>query len=131
MFKDILNQAYGAMRHDRRRTSLTVLGMAWGIATVVLLLAYGSGFGRAINNIFAAWGTTVVGVMGGRTSLQAGGSKAGTEIRLKLEDLDRIAAAVPLVRHISPQATLQPTAQNEERTVTGPPAGGDPLSTGV
>src|SRR5438552_13860667 len=127
MFSDILNQAYDAMRHDRRRTALTVLGMAWGIATVVLLLAYGAGFGRAINNIFAAWGTTVVGVMGGRTSLQAGGSKAGTEVRLKLDDLDRIAAAVPLVRHISPEATLQTTAQHEERTLTVPVSGVYPV----
>ena len=34
------------MRHDLRKTLLTMLGMAWGIATVVLLLAYGDGFGR-------------------------------------------------------------------------------------
>src|SRR5258706_8934464 len=93
MTKDILNQAYAAMRHDRRRTALTVLGMAWGIATVVLLLAYGAGFGRAINNIFAAWGTTVVGVMGGRTSLQAGGTKAGAPVPFPFEDIDRIGTA--------------------------------------
>ena len=39
MVRDLLGQAYGAMKHDRRRTALTMLGMAWGIATVVLLLA--------------------------------------------------------------------------------------------
>ena len=43
MTRDILSQAYGAMRHDLRKTLLTMLGMAWGIATVVLLLAYGEG----------------------------------------------------------------------------------------
>ena len=48
MVRDLLGQAYGAMKHDRRRATLTMLGMAWGIATVVLLLAYGAGFGRAI-----------------------------------------------------------------------------------
>ena len=42
MFRDLLGQAYQAMRHNRRRTALTMLGMAWGIATVVLLLAYGA-----------------------------------------------------------------------------------------
>src|SRR5260370_36481502 len=41
MKNDILIQAYSAMRHDVRKTLLTMLGMAWGIATVVLLLAYG------------------------------------------------------------------------------------------
>src|SRR5208283_2478032 len=62
MVKDLMTQAYGAMRHNRRRTALTMLGMAWGIATVVLLLAYGAGFGRAIEVIFANWGTRIIGV---------------------------------------------------------------------
>ena len=48
MRRDLLQQAYEAMRHDMRKTILTMLGMAWGIATVVLLLAYGQGFGNAI-----------------------------------------------------------------------------------
>ena len=39
VFRDLLQEAYGAMRHNRRRTALTMLGMAWGIATVVMLLA--------------------------------------------------------------------------------------------
>ena len=48
------------MRHNRRRTALTMLGMAWGIATVVMLLAYGDGFGQACANIFANFGTKLV-----------------------------------------------------------------------
>ncbi len=56
MLRDTIEQAYGAMRYNTRRTSITVLGMAWGIATVVLLLAYGAGFDRAIHNIFEMWG---------------------------------------------------------------------------
>ena len=65
------------MRHDLRRTPLTMLGMAWGIATVVLLLAYGDGFGRAIEIIFRSFGARALGVFPGRTSQQAGGNKAG------------------------------------------------------
>jgi putative ABC transport system permease protein len=44
MLKDILGQAWEAMVYNRRRTAITMIGMAWGIATVVLLLAYGAGF---------------------------------------------------------------------------------------
>ncbi len=50
MLFELASQAYNALKHNRRRSILTMLGMAWGIATVVLLLAYGSGFeqdGRA------------------------------------------------------------------------------------
>ena len=45
--RDILQEAFVALRHNRRRSLLTMLGMAWGIATVVLLMAYGNGFGQA------------------------------------------------------------------------------------
>ena len=51
MIKDIFLQAMEAMRFNGRRTAITVVGMAWGIATVVLLLAYGAGFGRAFEAI--------------------------------------------------------------------------------
>ena len=77
MTNDLLKEAYGAMQHNRRRATLTMLGMAWGIATVVILLAFGSGFEHAINLIFSSFGTDVIGAFPGRTSLQAGGAKAG------------------------------------------------------
>ena len=70
MFKDILGQAWEAMLYNRRRTAITMVGMAWGIATVVLLLAYGAGFTRALEAIFAEWGTHTIGVFPGRTSEQ-------------------------------------------------------------
>ena len=86
MSRDIFKEAYGAMRHDLRKTLLTMLGMAWGIATVVLLLAYGEGFGRAIQNIWDSYGATAVGIYPGRTSQQAGGTKAGAAIRFTNPD---------------------------------------------
>ena len=120
MLKDLMKQAYNAMQHDRNRTALTILGMAWGIATVVLLLAYGAGFGRAINNIFSTFGTKIIGVFPGRTSVGAGGSKAGVPIRLELEDVERLRNGVPLARNISPEASKQGNVQYEERTLQLP-----------
>src|SRR5271167_1779117 len=120
MVKDLLTQAYGAMRHNRRRTMLTMLGMAWGIATVVLLLAYGAGFGRAIETIFANWGTRIIGVFPGRTSQQAGGQKAGTKIRFTFDDIDRIVNAAPLVHRITPVVEKQSNVQQDVRTYTLP-----------
>ena len=95
MLKDILGQAWEAMLYNRRRTAITMIGMAWGIATVVLLLAYGAGFSRAIEAIFAQWGTNTIGVFPGRTSEQAGGDKAGVKVRFTLDDVDRVADGVP------------------------------------
>ena len=116
MVRDLLGQAYQAMRFNRRRTALTMLGMAWGIATVVLLMAYGGGFGRAVRAIFSNFGMQIMGVFPGRTSLQAGGAKAGVEVRFTLDDIEHIRNLVPLVRRISPQAGMQTTVQHENRS---------------
>jgi len=116
MVKDVFGQAYGALRHNRRRAALTMLGMAWGIATVVLLLAWGAGFERAIMTFFNAFGSKMVAIFPGRTSLQAGGSKAGTEVRFTIDDLDYINNEVPMVKRTSPMADKQCQIHYEDRT---------------
>src|SRR3984957_18440408 len=118
MLKDILGQAWEAMVYNRRRTGITMIGMAWGIATVVLLLAYGAGFSRAIQAIFAQWGTNIIGVFPGRTSEQAGGEKSGVQVRLTQDDVDRLESSVPGISHISPQAQKDVPVQNDLHTYT-------------
>ena len=120
MTRDLWQEAYGAMQYNRRRTTLTMLGMAWGIATVVILLAFGSGFERAIDLIFSSWGTDVIGAFPGRTSLQAGGAKAGSEVRLKLADVDYVRNEVPMVKGVTPVFDKQDgvTIQHDTRTFT-------------
>ena len=118
MLKDILGQAWEAMLYNRRRTAITMVGMAWGIATVVLLLAYGAGFSRAIENIFAQFGTNLIGVFPGRTSEQAGGDKAGVKVRFTLDDVDRVYNSVPGILHISPTVEMDVPVQNDLHTYT-------------
>jgi putative ABC transport system permease protein len=118
MFGDLLNEAYGAMRHNRRRTTLTMLGMAWGIATVVMLLSYGNGFGQACANIFANFGTRLMIMAPGRSSMQAGGKKAGQQIRFTLDDVDTLTTNIPQIGQITPEADKQANIQYETRTFT-------------
>jgi putative ABC transport system permease protein len=118
MLKDILGQAWEAMVYNRRRTAITMIGMAWGIATVVLLLAYGAGFSRAIETIFAQWGTNIIGFFPGRTSEQAGGDKAGLRVRFTLDDVDRVSNSVQGIHRISPIAMKDVTVQNDLHSYT-------------
>ncbi len=118
MFRDLLSEAYGAMRHNRRRTALTMLGMAWGIATVVILLAYGNGFGRACEAIFANFGTKLMILIPERTSMQAGGQKAGQQIRFTLDDIDTLTTNLPQITHITPEVDKQCNVQFDDRTYT-------------
>src|SRR5258708_2373141 len=123
MVHDLIGQAYEAMQHNRRRTALTLVGMAWGIATVVLLLSYGAGFGRAIHNIFSNFGVQMMGVFPGRSSLQAGGSTAGAQARFALDDLQHMNDSVGIVKTISPEANLDAIVQYENRSYTFPVGG--------
>ena len=118
MIRDLLQESYDAMRHNRRRTALTMLGMAWGIATVVMLLAYGDGFGRACTNIFANFGTKLLIVVPGRSSMQSGGEKAGAQIRLTLDDVDLLSTNIPQITHITPDCYKNATVQYDTRSYT-------------
>ena len=118
MLKDILGQAWEAMVYNRRRTTITIVGMAWGIATVVLLLAYGAGFSRAIETIFAQWGTTLIGTFPGRTSEQAGGDKAGVQVRFTQDDVDLLTNSVPGMIHITPTVNKDVPVQDDLHTYT-------------
>jgi putative ABC transport system permease protein len=126
MFGDLLQEAYDAMRHDRRRTALTMLGMAWGIATVVMLLAYGNGFGQACANIFANFGSKLVIVVPGTTSMQAGGQKAGIPIRFTQEDVEALTTNLPQISRITPEASKQVNVQYDTRVFTWSVTGNDP-----
>ncbi len=126
MYKDLIQQAVAAMRHDLRRTLLTMAGMAWGIATVVLLLSYGNGFGHAIEAIFESFGATAVGVFPGRTSQQAGGNKAGVQIRFTNDDIELLRNNIPLCRHVVRESDKQATVQNNNRSFSFQVMGLDP-----
>jgi len=103
LLKEVLVQAAVAVREHRFRAGLTMLGIAWGIVTVVVLMGYGQGFRHALvvgfRNAFSD-GTALL--YNGQTSLQAGGERAGRRILLKEDDA---AAVLELgtVKYASPE----------------------------
>ncbi len=103
-----------------------MLGMAWGIATVVILLAYGNGFGQACANIFANFGNKLVIVVPDRTSMQAGGQKAGELVRFTLDDLDTLTTNLPQINQITPEVGKQCSVQYDNRVFTFPVSGNNP-----
>lgn len=126
ILQDLFREAYAAMRHNRRRTMLTMLGMAWGIATVVMLLSYGNGFGRACANIFAEFGTRLMVLAPGTTSMQAGGQKAGMPLRFTMDDVELLRQNLPEIMQIEPTVGKNCHIQYENRTYDFWVAGGTP-----
>jgi len=80
-----------------------MLGISWGIVSVVVLLAYGEGFNQALARGFqGAFGDGVSIMFPGQTSMQAGGERAGRPVRLRLSDAE-ILNEIPLVKNWSPE----------------------------
>jgi putative ABC transport system permease protein len=52
----------------------------------------------------------------GRTSMQAGGEKAGAPVRFTLEDIDTLTNNIPQITQITPEASKQANIQYETRT---------------
>ncbi|HZP48408.1 MAG TPA: ABC transporter permease [Vicinamibacterales bacterium] len=103
---EIFVEACYGLYHHRFRAALSMLGVAWGIVSVVVLLAYGDGFQRALEAGFrGAFSDGTVVVRPGQTSLQAGGERAGKRVRVTPEDVLALAE-LPLVREVSPEFFL-------------------------
>jgi putative ABC transport system permease protein len=120
VFKEVILQALTALINHRFRAAMTMLGISWGIVTVVLLMAYGDGFHNALIVGFrGAFSDGVVITYGGQTSAQAGGERAGRLIRLKEEDAEALKTA-SLVKYVSPEYMSNwPLAWENRQTSVG------------
>ena len=103
MIRHLFSEALTALKHYRTRSGLTMLSITWGVASLVLLLAYGEGFERALIKAVQQIGKDLVVVFPGQTSLQAGGERSGRHIHLELSDVKAIQKGVPTVEAISPE----------------------------
>src|SRR5437899_9851368 len=83
---EILRQTLESFRAHKMRSFLTMFGIIWGIASVILLVGLGRGFSKDQKERLKTIGVDLAIVWGGRTSEQAGGYAAGRSIRLSVDD---------------------------------------------
>ena len=102
--KELISQGWQALMRIRMRSVLTMLGIVWGLASVVILLAYGQGLGGGVLNAFMNMGNNVVVFWPGQTSMQAGGQRAGKKVAYEYEDVESVRDEVPLVRAVSAES---------------------------
>ena len=101
--KEALVQTLANLRANKLRSFLTMFGILWGIISVVILSATGEGFRQGNEKVLSELGKNIGIIWGGRTSLQAGGERAGRWIRLTAEDARAIAEQSRMVAVATPE----------------------------
>ncbi len=97
--------AFGAIRAQRMRSVLTALGIAVGIAAVVLLTSIGEGIHRFVLAEFTQFGTNIIGIQPGKSSTHGGSVGVFGSVRPltvadgeALRQIPYVTAMVPMVQ---------------------------------
>jgi len=117
MLLEIILEAWTALKRNVTRSLLTMLGIVWGIATVTLLIAYGSSFRGVLVHGFDAFGKSVVIAWPQQTSEQPGGQRAGKKVVLEQADIDMVKATAPLVKYACLETVHRPGIAYGDRMV--------------
>jgi putative ABC transport system permease protein len=94
---------YRELKQQRKRMTLTVVALAWGTFSIVILLAFGEGLNRQMVKAFHGLGEGICIVDGGQTSKPYRGLGKGRPIFLKPEDIEFLQTRVPGIEMISPE----------------------------
>ena len=101
---EIVRQSIDSLMRNRLRSGLTMLGIVWGLVTVVLLLSYGRSVGVEVLNGFMGLGNNVIMMWGGQTSMQAGGERSGKKIKFLDGDTEAVRDTVPFLTAVSAES---------------------------
>jgi putative ABC transport system permease protein len=102
-FQDLLRDTLATLWAHKRRTMLTMFGIAWGIISITVMVAAGEGLGAGIQKNQESFGKDVMIVFGGRTSMQAGGMRSGRLIRWAEDDYIQVAKESPACKYVMPE----------------------------
>ena len=124
---EVLRQVWSNLARNKLRSLLTMAGIAWGVASIVLIVAMGDGFKEGQRKNTASLGENIVIVFGGRTELQAGGQRAGRRIRPTYADVRDIRAECYAVRKVTGELQNQVGATSPYNSGTFSTVGVEPV----
>lgn len=103
MWIPIIKEFFNDLFRQKLRSSLTLIAIAWGTLSVVLLLAFGRGLGNSMMEGMLGAGNQVIIVYPGQTGMAYEGNPEGRRIRFMEDDVYKIQSAVPGIAEASPQ----------------------------
>lgn len=102
-FRDLLRDTIDTLSAHKLRTFLTMFGIGWGIVSITLMVAAGEGLRVGQAKVSEQFGKDIMIVFAGRTSLQAGGTRAGRRVEWKATDHLSIREQAPACRYVMPE----------------------------
>jgi putative ABC transport system permease protein len=119
LFFDVLTTLWS----NKLRTFLTMFGIAWGIVSIVLMVAAGEGLRAGQQKQMQTFARDLMIVNAGRTSLQAGGARAGRRIHFEDSDVPYVASQSPSCKYVLPElgneASVRSNYNSAHPTVAG------------
>jgi putative ABC transport system permease protein len=103
VIRDLIGDVLRTLWSHKLRTLLTMFGIAWGIVSIVLMVAAGEGLRVGQAKQAETLGRDIMIVFHGRTSLQAGGQRAGREVRWVDSDIPFVQEQSPDCQYVIPE----------------------------
>jgi putative ABC transport system permease protein len=130
VLRDLIGDVFRTLWSHKLRTFLTMFGIAWGIVSIVLMVAAGEGLRKGQEDQAKTLGKDVMIVFHGRTSLQVGGARAGRVVHWEEPDVPVVQTESPDCEYAIPEleqdtVRIHSNFNNAAFTVTGsfPPFG--------
>ena len=101
IFFEILRVAMDAIRANKLRSFLTMLGIVIGVGAVITMVALGEGAQRQVENQIESLGTNVLTVRPGQGMFR--GVRGGSNARLTTEDVEAVRRGAPALMEVAPE----------------------------
>jgi putative ABC transport system permease protein len=103
VFRDLILDTLRTLWSHKLRTFLTLFGIAWGIISITLMVAAGEGLRVGMQRQQETFAKDLMIFFNGRTSMQAGGLRAGREVSWQDEDAPAVATEATACRYVLPE----------------------------
>ena len=103
---DQWQEIFSTMRRNALRTTLTAVGVFWGVLMLVVMVGFGNGLETGVQKDMAGLATNSFYVWGGRTSIPFEGMQPGKWVEIRSTDAPLLLAGIPEIEAIAPRASL-------------------------
>ena len=124
---ELFGGVVASLARNKLRSFLTMAGIAWGVASIVLIVAMGDGFKQGQRENMKQIGENLVLVFGGRTEMQAGGQRAGRRVRLTYRDVQDIRSECYQVARTTVELQTNTTAASAHNSGSFNTLGVEPI----